>query len=70
MDDQTTQTTNRNFSLTGPVLLITIGVIFLMNEFVPGWSIGKTWPALLVVFGVLRLVDSARPPRAPRGPRI
>lgn len=64
------QTTFRHITLTGPVLLITIGVIFLLNEFVPGWTVTRTWPALLIVFGILKLVDSARPPRPPRGPRI
>jgi membrane-bound ClpP family serine protease len=57
-------------SLTGPVFLITIGVIFLMEEFVPEWGISKTWPVLLIVIGVLRLIDSALPPRPPQGPRV
>jgi hypothetical protein len=57
-------------SLTGPVLLITLGTIFLMNQFVPGWDIGKTWPILLVVIGVVKLLDTTRPPRPPEGPRI
>lgn len=56
--------------LTGPVILVTIGVMFLVDEFVPGWGISKTWPVLLIVMGVLKLVDSARPPRAPQGPRV
>ena len=57
-------------SLTGPVILVAIGVMFLVDEFVPGWGISKTWPVLLIVMGVLKLVDSARPPRAPDGPRV
>lgn len=57
-------------SLTGPVVLITVGVMFLLDEFVASWSIGKTWPALLVVIGVLKLLDSARPPRPPEGPKV
>jgi len=64
-----TQTPQR-VSLTGPVILITLGVVFLVDQFVPGWGISKTWPILLVVIGVLKLVDSARPPRPPEGPRI
>ncbi|MGA2475474.1 MAG: DUF5668 domain-containing protein [Terriglobia bacterium] len=57
-------------SLTVPVILITIGVIFLMEEFVPGWGISRTWPILLIVIGVLKLIDSAMPPRPPQGPRV
>jgi membrane-bound ClpP family serine protease len=57
-------------SLTGPVILITIGVIFLMEEFIPQWGISRTWPILLIVIGVLKLIDSAMPPRPPQGPRV
>ena len=53
-----------------PTLLIVLGVMFLLDQLVPGWGIGKTWPALLVVIGVLKLVDVSRPPRPPEGPRI
>ena len=55
--------------LTGPVILIVLGVMFLADQFLPGWGIGKTWPLLLVVMGVLRLLDSSRPPRPPAGPQ-
>lgn len=57
-------------SLTVPVFLIALGGIFLADQFVPGWGFGRTWPVLLVVLGVLKLVDSARPPRPPEGPRV
>ncbi len=46
--------------LTGPILLITLGVIFLVGQFVPGWGVSKTWPALLIVIGIAKLLDSAR----------
>ena len=55
--------------LTGPVILIVLGVMFLADQFLPGWGIGKTWPLLLVVMGVLRLLDFNRPPRPPVGPQ-
>lgn len=57
-------------SLTWPVILITLGVMFLLEKIVPVWGIRKTWPVLLVVIGVSKLVDSPRPPRPPEGPRI
>jgi membrane-bound ClpP family serine protease len=56
--------------LTGPVFLIALGIIFLIAEFVPEWGISRTWPVLLIVFGVLRLLDSTLPPRPPEGPRL
>lgn len=57
-------------SLMGPVILITIGLMFLIAQFVPGWGFGRTWPALLIVIGVIKLLDVGRPPRPPEGPRI
>jgi hypothetical protein len=56
--------------LTGPVLLITVGTLFLLAEFVPGWGLSRTWPVLLIVFGLLKLFDAALPPRPPEGPRV
>jgi hypothetical protein len=44
--------------------------MFLLDQLVPGWGIGKTWPALFVVMGVLMLMDVTKPPRPPEGPRI
>ncbi len=57
-------------SLTWPVLLITLGLMLLADQFAPGWNFHRTWPVLLVVFGALKLIDSGRPPRPPAGPRI
>jgi len=53
-----------------PVLLMVVGLMFLLDQLVPGWGINKTWPVLLVVIGVLKLVDVTRPPRPPEGPRV
>jgi membrane-bound ClpP family serine protease len=62
--------TRRRSSLMWPVVLITLGAILLVDQFVPGWGIGKTWPVLLVVIGVVKLLESGRPPRPPEGPRV
>jgi LiaI-LiaF-like transmembrane region len=62
--------TSRRASLMGPVVLITLGAMFLLAQFLPGWGIGRTWPALLIVIGVLKLVEVNRPPRPPEGPRV
>jgi len=65
----TPYTTHRG-SLMWPVILIALGVMFLLHEFVPHWGVNKTWPVLLVVIGVIKLLNSARPPRPPEGPRV
>jgi hypothetical protein len=44
--------------------------MFLLDQLVPGWGISKTWPALLVAIGILKLVDVTKPPRPPEGPRV
>jgi LiaI-LiaF-like transmembrane region len=65
-----TPPTTRRVSLMGPVVLITLGLMFLLAQFMPGWGIGRTWPALLIVIGVIKLLDAGRPPRPPEGPRV
>jgi hypothetical protein len=45
-------------SLTGPVMLITIGGIFLAGEYTP-YGFVQLWPILLVVPGLLLLAQSA-----------
>jgi hypothetical protein len=65
-----TSITPRRRSLTGPVFLIVLGVILLLDQIVPSWGFGKTWPVLLVVIGVLKLLDASQPPRPPEGPQV
>jgi hypothetical protein len=43
--------------LMGPVVIITIGVIFLLGEYTR-YNMGQLWPLLLVVIGVVRLAQS------------
>lgn len=56
--------------LTFPVMLIVLGVLFLLDQLVPGWGIHRTWPVLLVALGILQLLAVTRPPRPPEGPRV
>ena len=65
-----TEPAPRRTSMTGPVVLIGLGLMLLLDQVVPGWSFGKTWPVLLVVIGVSKLIDVSQPPRPPDGPRI
>jgi len=39
----------------GPTVLITLGVLFLIDQY-SVWSIGRTWPILLIVIGIVLLV--------------
>ena len=52
-------------SIRGPVTLITLGVLFALNNFTP-YRFGETWPVLLIVFGLLSLLgrgaDTVPPP--------
>ncbi|MGH9378123.1 MAG: LiaI-LiaF-like domain-containing protein [Terriglobia bacterium] len=54
----------------GPLVLILIGVLFLLNEFAPDLGISRTWPVILIAVGILLLFRSASPPRPPQGPRL
>src|SRR5215831_6792464 len=52
-------------AIRGPVTLITLGVLFWLNNFT-GFGFEKTWPVLLIVFGLLSLLRrSAAPPQPP-----
>jgi hypothetical protein len=42
-------------SLIGGVILITLGVIFLLDRFIPRIDFGDLWPLILVVAGILLL---------------
>lgn len=47
----------RTRGLMGPVLLITIGVLFLLQVTAPGWNFGQTWPVILIVIGLVKVVE-------------
>jgi hypothetical protein len=42
-------------AITGPIVLITIGVLFAFDRFTE-FRFSQTWPALLIVIGLLKLV--------------
>src|SRR5580765_1004786 len=46
----------RTRRLMGPAILITLGVLFLLDS-VSSIDFGKTWPAILLVIGVVKLVQ-------------
>jgi len=44
--------------LMGPVVLITLGALFLLGKFGWGLGFGKLWPVLLIVIGLVKLMES------------
>ena len=44
--------------LIGGLVLITLGVLFLVDEFIPSVNFGDLWPVLLVVIGIGLLIRS------------
>jgi len=72
----------RTRRLMGPAILVTLGVLFLLDD-VSRVGFGKTWPAILLVVGVVKLVQSnassaghtgplppGAPPSAPPPPQV
>jgi hypothetical protein len=48
-------------SLMGPAVVITVGVLFLLEQTRSGFSFGQTWPVILVVIGVISLASAMAP---------
>jgi hypothetical protein len=45
--------------LTGPAIVITIGILFLLHQVHGGhFYFGNTWPVVLIVIGLLHLASS------------
>lgn len=53
-------------ALRGPVVLITIGTLFLLDRFTP-FGFSETWPVILIVLGVLALAGGSRRDRGTPG---
>ena len=51
-------------AIRGPITLITVGVLFAFNNFTE-YGFDKTWPVLLIVFGLLSLLKRGIEPVAP-----
>lgn len=50
--------------LVGPVVLITVGLLSLIDNLGgPGWH--RTWPVLLLAIGITKLLESKTPPTLP-----
>lgn len=45
--------------LMGPAILITIGVLFLIQQLHGEYGFGRTWPVILLVIGAIKLAEAA-----------
>lgn len=49
-------------SLMGPAIITTIGILFLLSEFIGrGFHFGNTFPVILIVIGAILLASSMAP---------
>ena len=53
--------------LTGPIVLITLGVLFLLERMHVA-PFGKLWPILLLVIGIVKLLEATVPRGGNTGP--
>jgi len=60
-DGPTTTQQSRHGGLMGPVVLITIGALFLVGKLGLGYSFNQLWPVLLIVIGLVKLFEFMRP---------
>jgi Domain of unknown function (DUF5668) len=44
--------------LMGPAILITIGVLFLVQQWHWAYRFGRTWPVILLVIGAVKLAEA------------
>ena len=49
---------NGRYSLMGPAVLITVGTVFLIHEMRPDFGMGRLWPVILIVIGIVRLLEA------------
>ena len=54
-------------AIRGPITLITVGVLFALNNFTD-YGFHQTWPVLLIVFGLLSLIRRGTEPARPVNP--
>jgi len=43
-------------AVQGPIMMITLGVLLAMDQ-MGNLSFGRTWPVLLIVFGLFKLAE-------------
>ena len=43
--------------MVGPLVLIVVGVLFLLNNMYPQFRISKMWPVILIVIGLAKVIE-------------
>ena len=44
--------------MTGPLILIVLGILFLLNNLYPSvYRFSRMWPVILIVIGLAKVVD-------------
>lgn len=51
----------------GPVILITLGVLFLVGRLDWGFGFRETWPVLIIVIGLVKLAEAMAPTTGHQG---
>jgi len=59
--------TNLFRAIRGPVMLITLGSLFALDH-LGMLGLERTWPLLIIMFGVLKLLERAGAPRQDQYP--
>jgi hypothetical protein len=54
-------------AVRGPILLIALGVLFVCDQQSSSLPFYRTWPVLLILFGVFRLAERMAAPQPPQG---
>ena len=52
------QKSNNDGNIWGGLILITLGVIFLIDRFVPNIDFGDLWPVILIAIGAILIMKS------------
>jgi hypothetical protein len=53
--------------VSGPIMMILLGALLAVGQWTP-YGFSRTWPALLIVYGVLKLAERMETVPAPTGP--
>ena len=50
-------------AIRGPVLMMTLGIVLAIDHF-GNYGFSRTWPVLIIVIGVMKLLERAFVPRS------
>ena len=54
-------------AIRGPILLITVGILFAVQQ-TNMLPLSRTWPLIIIVIGVMKLIERLALPRRPYMP--